>query len=76
MEAGAIGIELTSFTKTTTVGESEEQKSTQDEGTHDILDDKSEPTVTGQEQSKKVSKYFNTKLDGQKCEAIAKVNSP
>ena len=62
MEAGAVGIELTSFTKKdTTVGESEEWKSTQDEGSHDILDDKSEPTVDtemGQEQSIQVSVYI------------------
>ena len=62
MEAGAVGIELTSFTKKdTTVGESEDQKSTQDEGSHDILDNKSEPIVdteTGQEQSKQVSVYI------------------
>ena len=62
MEAGAVGIEMTSFTKKdTTVGESEDQQCIKDEGTHDILDDKSEPIVdteTGQEQSKQVSVYI------------------
>ena len=59
MEEGAVGIELTSFTKKdTTVGESEEQEGTEGEGSRDILDDKLEPTShteTGQEQSEQVS---------------------
>ena len=59
MEAGGVGIELTSFTKkVTAVDDSEERKSVKAEGSHDILDDKSEPTIdteTGQEQSEKVS---------------------
>ena len=56
MEAGDVGIELTSFTKKNTpVDKSEEQKRTK---SHDILDDKSEPTTdteTGQERSEQVS---------------------
>ena len=61
MEEGAVGIELTSFTKKdATVGESENQEGTEGEGSRDILDDhgKSEPTShteTGQEQSEQVS---------------------
>ena len=66
MEEGAIGIELTSFTKKdTALDESGEQKSTQAEGSCDvdILDDKFEPitdTDMGQERSatEEVSEYF------------------
>ena len=53
LEAGAVGIDLTSFTKKdTTVGESEEQQRTQAEESQPA-----EPTIhteTGQEQSEQV----------------------
>ena len=68
-EEGAIGIELTSFTKKdTTPCESGEQKSTQAEGSCDILDDKSEPIIgtdTGQECSatEEVSEYLFIKFN-------------
>ena len=59
MESGDVGVELTSFTKKdATVDESREEKSDQTEGSHDHLDDKSEPTAdteTGQVRSKEVS---------------------
>ena len=60
MEEGAVGIELTSFTKKdTTVGEPERQERAQAEGSPDSLDDKmAEPTVhteMGQEQPEQVS---------------------
>lgn len=60
MEEGAVGIELTSFTKKDmTVGEPERQERAQAEGSPDSLGDKvAEPTADtemGQEQSEQVS---------------------